>query len=135
MLQSGLYSPRLETLQSELMSGRYQNPQDIAALQRDIQRVFTGVTGDMNARPLVATPGINGPVTTSDLKAQGESLMSGWDDWKKSLSTQWDNLFSTGTTDGSGDGWFSGITKYAGRAGIFVIGALLLVGAFLVYRK
>lgn len=123
---------RLDVLNNELSSGYYSNSGDIAALTREIGRVTSGQTGDMMAAQVAST----GDMSWFHKFMEGLKAVSGAPanyigDAIKSTATDTVKSTSNGIVD-SIKQYFkdSGVTMAA-----VVVGIVLLVGAFFIYRR
>lgn len=123
---------RLDILNNELSSGYYQNSNDVAALKREIGRVSSGSTGDMMAAQVA--PGSDASWFSkfmAGLKAVSGAPASYIGDALKTTATD--------AVKEQTSGVFDSVKQYLKDSGVtmaaVLVGVVLLVGAFFIYRK
>lgn len=127
---------RIDILNNELSSGYYSNNLDIAALTREIGRVTSGKTGDMNASSTAA------PAKTEDSPSWYKSFMDGLKAVSSAPSDYIGKALGSAAADSakpSSGGIVDSIKQFFAESSVtiaaVVVGIILLMGAFFIYRK
>lgn len=118
---------RLDVLNNELSSGYYSSTGDIAALTREISRVSSGMTGDMNVSSGstgASTPWYLGGASNSSSPSDTSWFMGGAP-----------NSGSASASSGIVDSIKKFFTDSSVTIASVVIGIVLLIGAFFIYRR
>lgn len=127
---SGIYSPRLAELQSELASGQYTAPDQAAMLGRQIVATYNGTTGDMNA---AGSSSMIDQLERDVMKAPSFGASSSGGDTPFMTKLKSDLFKGTGfNPDSPFPTWFS---ENVMRFVLVLLGVVFLFGAFLTYRK